>query len=192
MSGTIDPRWAALQSSTTRCPACGIIHQGVFDLAIGAPNHWTDPATPRSNEDLDLHGNFLSSDFCVLGGEDFFIRCVLEIPLLGTGDPSSFAFGVWASLSEANFHLYLQMFDQDDPPLAGPWFGWFCNRLLGYPDTLGLKTLVHPRGGGQRPTLQMEPTDHPLAQDQRHGMSFDRLMEVYSLNGHRLAPADLS
>jgi hypothetical protein len=28
------------------------------------------------------------------------------------------------------------------------------------------------------------PTAHPLAMDQRDGISFDRILELYALNGH--------
>jgi hypothetical protein len=66
----------------------------------------------------------------------------------------------------------------------GPWFGWFSNRLKGYDDTLNLKCQVHPRPGRQRPWIELEPTDHPLAVEQRRGMTLDRLLEIYALNGH--------
>ena len=67
----------------------------------------------------------------------------------------------------------------------GPRFGWFSNRLKGYPDTLNLKCQVHPRAGRQRPWIELEATDHPLALEQRNGITFDRLLEILALHGHR-------
>ena len=77
-------------------------------------------------------------------------------------------------------------FDSGDQGRLGPWFGWFSNRLKGYPETLNLKCQVRPRSGRQRPLIELEPTEHPLAVEQRDGITIDRLLEIYSLNGHDL------
>jgi hypothetical protein len=59
-----------------------------------------------------------------------------------------------------------------------PMFGWLCNDLGVYPTTFGLKTLVHLRDAGQRPLIELEPTDHPLAVEQREGISLQRVEEI--------------
>jgi len=43
---------------------------------------------------------------------------------------------------------------------------------------------VHPQEGRQRPYIELEATDHPLAIEQRAGITFDRLLDLYALNGH--------
>jgi hypothetical protein len=43
---------------------------------------------------------------------------------------------------------------------------------------------VHPQPARQRPYIELEPTDHPLAVEQRTGITLDRLLELYALNGH--------
>ncbi len=141
-----------------------------------------------ANSMVRSSGHFLSADFCVLHGEHFFVRCVLAIPILGTGG-QSFGYGVWSTLSEKNFRSYAETFDSGNQGELGPWFGWFSNRLPGYPDTLNLKCQVHPRTGPARPWLELEPTEHPLAREQRDGIGLDRLLEIYALNGHDLARA---
>src|SRR5262249_38464044 len=67
--------------------------------------------------------------------------------------------------------------------------GWFSNRLRGYPDTFNLKCQVHPRSGRRRPYIQLEPIDHPLVREQRNGITFDRLLEIYAIHGHDLQAA---
>ncbi|HXN55442.1 MAG TPA: DUF2199 domain-containing protein [Myxococcales bacterium] len=62
--------------------------------------------------------------------------------------------------------------------LKGPYFGWFMNYLPGYPSTLWLKTRAHLRPAPLRPVLELEPTDHPLALEQRNGISIDRFREI--------------
>ena len=132
--------------------------------------------------------HFLSEDFCVLEGEHFFVRCVLDLPLLGT-EGRSFGLGVWSTLSEANFKLYCDTFDTGKQDELGPWFGWFSNRLKAYPNTLNLKCQVHPRPGRQRPWIEITQPDHPLAKEQREGISVERLAEILALDGHAVDPA---
>ncbi len=96
---------------------------------------------------------------------------------------------MWSSLSKDNFDLYLKTFDSGEQGSLGPWFGWFSNRLLDYPETLSLKCQVHPRDGRIRPWIKLEPTEHPLAIEQQQGITFDRILELYALSGHDLRSA---
>ncbi|WP_409517555.1 DUF2199 domain-containing protein [Bradyrhizobium sp. WYCCWR 12699] len=61
----------------------------------------------------------------------------------------------------------------------GSFFGWLSAELPLYPRTENLKTRLHLRDG-IRPYIELEPTDHPLAVEQRNGMSVDRLAEIYA------------
>jgi hypothetical protein len=180
-----DPRWRRLLDYPWTCAGCGGTHQGLIDLAYGKPEQWpgAEDKAPNSALDLDLSGNFLSEDFCVLEGQHFFVRAVLELPIRGSGG-QQFGFGVWATLSRKNFERYIAEFDSGEQDELGPWFGWFSNRLEGYPDTLNLKCQVHPVSGRQRPRVELEPTQHPLALEQKTGITFDRLLELYAINGH--------
>ena len=45
-------------------------------------------------------------------------------------------------------------------------------------ETMLLKAGVRPRPGGLRPTIELEPTDHPLAVEQREGITAERLIEI--------------
>ena len=46
------------------------------------------------------------------------------------------------------------------------------------PPTLNLKTHVHTRPVGVRPLIELEPTDHPLAVEQREGITTQRVEEI--------------
>ena len=179
-----DPRWRRFQARATRCPSCGATHRGLFDLACDKPDFWQGGAA-RPNSELPSSDNILTEDFCILDGEHFFVRGVLQFPILGKAE-TFFGFGTWATLSKKNFDRYVETFDSGEQEGLGPWFGWFSNRLKGYPETLNLKCQVHPRAGRQRPYIELEPAEHPLAVEQHKGISFDRLLEIYALNGHDL------
>lgn len=178
-----DPRWRRLHSAARRCSVCGEIHRGVFDLAFAKPEQWPESEEKVANSEVLTSSHFLSEDFCVREGTDQFVRCVLEIPILGSGG-QLFAYGVWSSLSDRNFRIYRDGFDTGVYENDGPWFGWFSSHLKGYPDTRNLKCQVHPRPGRKRPWIELEPTEHPLAVEQQRGITFDRLLELYALNGH--------
>jgi hypothetical protein len=178
-----DPRWRRFNEGSWKCPACNEPHAGIFDLACNNPDYWPEPGSKyEPNANLSRAGNFLSEDFCIVNGEHFFVRCVLELSILGTTE--TFGYGVWSSLSKTNFDIYVDRFDTGDYAECSPWFGWFSNNLKGYPDTSGLRCNVCPRADLQRPLISLHDIDHPLVREQQDGISFDRLLDVYALHGH--------
>ena len=183
-----DPRWRRLNAHGWTCSCCGVEHHGLPALACRKPEQWPGGEEVAPNSMVESSRHFLSEDFCILDGEHFFVRCVLEIPILGSRG-RNLGLGVWSSLSEKDFRLYVDTFDSGTQGELGPWLGWFANRLQGYPDTLDLACRVHPRGGGERPWVELEPTDHPLSVEQRNGITLDRVLEIHALNGHQIAQA---
>lgn len=154
-----------------QCRTCGSWHEGLPDVAFDAPHEY-DCLSEVQRKTMARK----SSDLCSIGDEDFFVRGVLELPIRGRDD--FFGIGVWVSLKKENFDRYVELFDSQDPTGNGPYFGWLCNRIAGYPDTLHLKTNVHLRPAPTRPVVDLEPTDHPLAVHQRSGISLDELQAL--------------
>lgn len=153
------------------CSTCGDVHDGLPDIGFDAPIYYTAiPEEERASRAT------LSRDLCAIDDTDFFIRAVLEIPVKGTSDV--FGWGAWVTLSKPHFDRYVELFAVDPPPGEGPWFGWFSNRVPGYPDTLNLKTRVHLRPQRQRPGIVLEPTEHPLAVHQREGIALEDLLGI--------------
>ena len=64
-----------------------------------APDPWQGPETYLPNSAVRDSTHCLTEDFCVLDGQHYFIRCVLELPLIGAPG-ECFAFGVWSTLSK--------------------------------------------------------------------------------------------
>ena len=65
-----------------------------------------------------------------------------------------------------------------------PYFGWLSSSVPGYPETLKLETMVHTRAVGVRPRIELEPTDHPLAVEQREGITRERVREIAEIVLH--------
>jgi hypothetical protein len=120
----------------------------------------------------------LGTDTCVVDQEHFFIRGCLEIPVHGEAEP--FIWGVWVSLSKDSFDQFVACFDMNQRSHIGPFFGWLSAELPIYPSTENLKTRAHLRDNGTRPYIELEPTDHPLAVEQRNGIDVDRVVEIYA------------
>ena len=154
-----------------KCKTCGEIHEG--SPSFSYPHPWQyDALTEEDKKRVTL-----TSDLCAIThdqGTDRFVRVVLEVPIHGVEEP--FMWGVWVSLSEQNFKRYLDTWD--DPDETDAYFGWFCNRLPYYPDTLGLKTHVRPRKGGARPYLQLERNGHLLAEHVHEGITVQQAQEI--------------
>ena len=56
---------------------------------------------------------------------------------------------------------------------------------------MNLKTQVHLRNGHIRPLSELEPTDHPLAIEQRAGITVQRVVELYVMVVHGLDVKDV-
>jgi hypothetical protein len=184
-----DPRWHRLRDRPWVCPSCSTTHVGIFDLAYTKPDAWPESEEYVPNSSVLTSTHFLSEDFCALSDQHYFVRCVLELPLLGSTQNDRFAFGIWSTLSKQNFVLYAETFDGGHQGELGPWFGWFSNRLKGYPDTFNLKCKVHLRSGRTRPRIELEPIDHPLVREHRNGITLERLLDIYAIHGHDLRAA---
>jgi len=125
----------------------------------------------------------LESEVCVIDRRDSFIKGNVEIPLVDK--EGVFAWTVWVSLSESNFRKAIELWDNPRRTEEPPYFGWLSTRLAPYPDTLNLKTKVHTRPVGIRPSIELEPTDHPLAVEQRLGLGRKRVLEIAEAVRHQ-------
>lgn len=152
-----------------RCTCCGKEHPGLPDLTFEKPDPWWGVPENERNQRIGS-----TTDTCIIDDEDYFIRGLIDIPILEYRN--HFAFGVWVSQKRENFETYVNNFDTDR---IGPYFGWLCNRIRYYErDTLFLKTTVHFRGEGSRPRFELQPSDHPLAIAQHDGMTLGKAWEI--------------
>jgi len=116
----------------------------------------------------------IDSDLCSVDDEFYFIRSVLLIPILDSSE--HLGFGVWVSQKRENFETYIDNYDSSE---IGPFFGWLSNEFMySGQSTMSLKTMAHFQGNGQRPTIELDESDHPLYLAQRDGISMDKAWEI--------------
>lgn len=155
-----------------KCTCCGEWHEGMPTFGADAPLYfYAIPADERDRRCI------LTSDTCIVDEKSFFVRGCLELRVHGADEP--FAWGVWVSLSKASFDLFSACYDEPKRSHIGPFFGWLSAEIPLYPSTENLKTHVCLRDDGIRPYVELEPTDHPLAIEQRNGITVGRVAEIF-------------
>ena len=160
-----------------KCNSCSKWHEGMPAFGAEAPlAYYYVPPADREKRCV------LGSDTCVIDGETFYVLGCLEIPV--DGEPEPFSWGVWVSLSKSSFDEFLGCFDRHERSQVGPFFGWLSAELPLYTSTVSLKTRVHLRDNGIRPYIELEPTNHPLAIEQRTGIPVDRVAEIFAHYEH--------
>jgi len=160
------------------CSCCGEFHQDL-PMSYGAEAPYWYDVLPESERP---HRAEKTADLCILDGSNFFVRGVVEIPVRDSDE--HFVWGVWVSLSRDHFVRMVTVWDSSDRETEPPRFGWFATALPGYPTTLNLRTHVHTRPLGLLPSIELEPTDHPLAVEQRSGITWTRIQELAEIVRH--------
>jgi hypothetical protein len=92
--------------------------------------------------------------------------------------PFLVSWSVWVCISKQSFDLIVDLWDEDVRSNRDPLFGRLCNSIPVYPQTYSLKTHLHLRDSGIRPFIELEPTDHPLAIEQREGITLQRVEQI--------------
>jgi hypothetical protein len=133
----------------------------------------------------------LEGDTCVIDGKSFFVRGCLEIPVVKSRHP--FVWGVWVNVSRTSFLKFQRLLGVADRSHHGPLAGKLCSPPRPYPDSMNLRAKVHFRDDGLRALVELEASEHPLAIEQRNGITRKRLSDICSLmihNSPRLMTAD--
>jgi hypothetical protein len=168
------------------CHICGQYHHGL-PLSYGSSEPTLVYSIPEEQRKTKV---LLSPDLCEVSGEksseakSFFIAGNIEIPIIGSKE--IFQWIVWVSLSQETYEKAIKLWDEVEREKEPPYFGWLSTSLplKLYPETLNLKTNVHTRPIGIRPFIELEPTNHPLAVEQRNGITWKRVQEIAELVLH--------
>ncbi|WP_395010005.1 DUF2199 domain-containing protein [Undibacterium sp.] len=154
------------------CNTCGKQHDELpMCFGPSAPDLWFSiPEAEREDR------SELSSDQCVIDDKHFFVLGRILIPVID--GPSPFIWLAWVSLSETNFLRTCELWESEGRESEPPYFGWLQSALPYEPTTLSLKTQLHTMPLGERPSIVLERTNHPLSLEQDLGITMARVQEI--------------
>ncbi|HVO32185.1 MAG TPA: DUF2199 domain-containing protein, partial [bacterium] len=97
-------------------------------------------------------------------------------PVKGLDRP--FVWTVWVALSEEDFERAVDLWQEPSRVTEPPYAATLATRIPIYPETLELQTRVYTREVGKRPRVVIESASHPLAKEQREGITLARVREI--------------
>jgi len=158
-----------------KCTSCEEWHHGpILDVTHDAPHYWREEY-PRKTPPGSSQKTFLNEDYCQID-DDYFVRGIIQLPIVGTDQ--HFCWGVWGSLSSANFDAVIEKGESSEGAKLPRMFSWLSTRIAEYPDTLNLKMFARIQKPGARPFFELEPADHPLAHEFHEGITPARVREL--------------
>lgn len=153
-----------------KCKCCGKeLGEFTLDIAYELPDIiWSIPEEKRIEEAK------FNSDLCQYKNKNY-LRGIAYIPIQGTD--TNFGWGFWAEVNDEAFEKYLEVYDIDGSKEA-PVEGLLANTPPDYEDTNNLKVKIHFGSPTERPNIVIEPNEHKLALEQKHGITIERVHEL--------------
>jgi hypothetical protein len=153
------------------CACCGEYHVGMPSFGWDWPVPYLLVPEAERAQRVDI-----GPDYCVIDGQEFYVRGCLEIPVHEHGE--SFSWGAWVSLGRESFLKYAELHDDVEREPGARFVGWLSSAIPTYPMEEHLKAALHIRPWPTRPFIELESTEHPLAVEQREGITRARVKEI--------------
>ena len=153
------------------CRQCGEQHTvDSLELTFFRPDAVVELSEVERARDADE-----SDDLCVISGGRFFIRATLPIPVLESETP--YRIGVWVEAEEADFRRVYELWNDEHQVNEPPFSVTLANTIPTVQDTRGLGAELRLTGPTTRPEVFIICSGHPLAGQQRHGVTPHRAYE---------------
>jgi hypothetical protein len=155
-----------LEKFSFTCSCCGKVYDEM-PLCFGGeyPDYYfTVPAEERESR-IEL-----TESLCVID-EHYFHRGRLTIPILDHNE--DLVFNVWTSISEENFEIRNNLWNDPSRVDHSPYFGWLQTVVPTYENTINIKTNAHEDDVGLIPNIKVIEEDHQLRIDQENGISLE-------------------
>jgi hypothetical protein len=189
-----DSRWQAFNTTGLTC-SCGQRHVGLFPINMLTPLGWKGSSEYQEDSALTMDRTFISPRYAVWDGQSFAIR--MRLPLMMRGaSPAAFMYTVWASIDRIHFENYVKARNEGKLSNLRQFSARLLNRLGGHHDTSNLVGISHEENDGELPLLLLggpQPytnrPDHPILTEQRQGIGFDRMLELFQAYNHDMRAA---
>jgi hypothetical protein len=166
------------------CSVCGEWHDEMpMNIAFIGP----EPSLIASAEENGISIE-RSSEWYVIGDMGF-IRAILNVPVVDapTDEAERFCWGVWVIVRGQDFQrIIVDTWGAGMPEEEPMPVGYLGNEVPGYPNTLFMEVDVDARSATQRASVFLKDGTHPLAIEQRHGITMTRVQEINEQLYHRM------
>jgi hypothetical protein len=159
------------------CSVCGERHVLPLSYSVKAP--LAAGAIPVDELEQRV---VITPDQCVIDGRDFYLRGRILVPVIGLEEP--FVWGIWAEVSPKNFVRTNELWTVEGRENEAAFPGWLNSQLPVFGDTFNLEVSVQTQPVGQRPQFTVVDEEHPLAVEQRNGISMERVEEIAEMMLH--------
>lgn len=157
---------------TFTCEVCGETHAGeTRDIRMGLPQ----PIFLLDETERERR-SWVADDAAVLDGERFFVRALLELPVVG--EDGYFGYCAWIEVAEPDFAMLMELWDAEDGWRSGPFAGTLANELSPYAFTEGLPVQLRLREVQLLPLVELADGEHELVRAQRSGISPHRAHQL--------------
>ena len=126
----------------------------------------------------------LSADQCVVDDTAFYLRGRIILPILDL-PAEPFVWGLWAEVGPRDFIRTQALWKQAGRETELPFRGYLDSDLFLYPSTVNLEVSVQTQVVGRRPHFAVLSDTHPLAQEQRNGITLERVRQIAATLTHR-------
>jgi hypothetical protein len=137
-----------------------------------------DPIFQLDEEERELRAR-VGDDSAVLnvpGGDRFFVRGLLELPI--EGGEGYFGYGSWVEVSAEDFAALGELWHDEEGWRSEPFAGTLANELAPYFATVDLPLVIRLRDVQLLPLLELAEANHELVRAQRYGISRHRAHEL--------------
>jgi hypothetical protein len=156
-----------------------------FDCGVCGKHHSTLPLSysvkaPRTASLIPVNELeqrvVITPDQCVIDGREFYLRGRIVIPILEYSEP--FIWGVWAEVSPKKFIQTIDLWKQEGRETEPPFSGWLDSEISLFGNTINLEVAVQTQKVGRRPHFTVVDSGHPLAVEQRDGITMFRAKQI--------------
>jgi hypothetical protein len=162
------------------CSVCGERHDVLpLKYSVNAPQ--AVMAIPASEIDQRV---VITADQCVIDNSSFYLRGRLLVPVHELED-APFVWGIWAEVSPKAFLRANEIWHTEGREQEPPFTGWMNTDLFLFGNTLNLEVDVHTQAVGQRPLFTVRDPNHPLARQQREGITIEEIQDIAEMIFHR-------
>jgi hypothetical protein len=161
------------------CSVCGL-HHDVLPLSYSVKVPLAALRVPPEEVDERVA---ITPDQCVIDNREFYLRGRIPVPVHGLAEP--FIWGVWAEVGPKDFIRTNEMWAVEGREGEPAFKGYLDSEMYVFGDTVNLEVMVETQVVGRRPHFRVCDPEHPLAREQRDGISMERVVEIAEMVLHR-------